>query len=172
MNPLPVVIVVAVAENGVIGRSGQLPWRIPSDLKHFKSVTMGKPVVMGRKTYESIGKPLPGRTNIVLTHDKNWRAEGVLTGHTLEEVLQLANDDARRTGAPEIAIIGGSALFEKMLPAADKIELSVVHASPEGDVFFPAYDKSAFKETRREGPIRGEKDDYAYSVVTLERTAR
>ena len=172
MNPLPVVIVVAVAENGVIGRSGQLPWRIPSDLKHFKSVTMGKPVVMGRKTYESIGKPLPGRTNIVLTHDKNWRAEGVLTGHTLEEVLQLANDDARRTAAPEIAIIGGSALFEKMLPAANKIELSVVHASPEGDVFFPAYDKSAFKETRREGPIRGEKDDYAYSVVTLERTAR
>jgi len=172
VNPLPVVIVVAVAENGVIGRNGQMPWRIPGDLKHFKSVTMGKPVVMGRKTYDSIGKPLPGRTNIVLTHDRSWRADGVLAGHSLEEVMRLANEDARRTGASEIAIIGGSTLFEKTLPVADKIELSVVHASAEGDVFFPDYDKSAFKETRREGPMQGEKDDYPYSTVTLERIAK
>ena len=171
MNPIPIVLVVAVAENGVIGRNGQLPWRIPSDLKHFKAVTMGKPMVMGRKTYESIGKPLPGRTSIVLTHDTNWRADGVIVGHSLKEVLNLASADARRTGANEIAIIGGSTLFKELLPVTDKIEFSIVHANPEGDVFFPAYDKNAFNETRREGPIRGEKDEYAYSIVTLERVA-
>jgi dihydrofolate reductase len=169
VNSLKLVLVVAVAENGVIGRKGGLPWRIPGDLKHFKAVTMGKPMVMGRKTYESIGKPLPGRTSIVLTRDKNWRAEGVLVGHSLDEILKLANEDAKKTGAKEIAIIGGSALFEETLPMAAKIELTEVHAKPEGDVFFPKYDRAAFRESRREGPMQGEKDDYAYSVVTLER---
>ncbi len=169
MSSTPLVLVVAVAENGVIGRGGQLPWRIPGDLKHFKAVTMGKPVLMGRKTYESIGKPLPGRTNIVLTRDRTWRAQGVLAGHSLEEILQLANDDAKKNNAPEIAVIGGSALFEATLPIAAKIELTEVHASPEGDVFFPDFDRGVFRETRREGPLRGEKDEFAYSVVTLER---
>ena len=169
MNSLPLVLVVAVAENGVIGRKGQMPWHIPGDLKHFKAVTMGRPMVMGRKTYESIGKPLPGRTSIVLTRDKNWRAEGVLVGHSLDEILKLANDDAKKTGASEIAIIGDSALFEETLPIAAKIELTEVHAKPEGDVFFPKYDHAAWRETRREGPMQGEKDDHAYSVVTLER---
>ena len=169
MNSLPLVLVVAVAENGVIGRKQQLPWRIPGDLKHFKAVTMGKPMVMGRKTYESIGKPLPGRTSIVLTRDKNWHAEGVVVGHSLGEVLKLANEYAQKTGATEIAIIGGSALFEETLQLAAKIELTEVHASPEGDVLFPKYDRNAWRETRREGPMQGEKDEFAYSVVTLER---
>lgn len=169
MNSLPLVLVVAIAENGVIGRRGALPWRIPGDLKHFKAVTMGKPMVMGRKTYESIGKPLPGRTSLVLTHDKNWRADGVIAGHSLEEVLKLANEAAKQSGASEIAIIGGSALFEETLPRAAKIELTEVHAKPEGDVYFPKYDRSAFRETRREGPMQSEKDDHAFSVVTLER---
>jgi dihydrofolate reductase len=169
VSSLPLVLVVAVAENGVIGRKQQLPWRIPGDLKHFKAVTMGKPMLMGRKTYESIGKPLPGRTSIVLTRDKNWRAEGVLVAHSLDELLKLANEDAKKTGASEIAVIGGSALFEETLPMTAKIELTEVHAKPEGDVFFPDYDRSAFVETRREGPMQGEKDDHAYSVVTLER---
>ncbi len=169
MNSLPLVLVVAVAENGVIGRRGQMPWRISGDLKHFKAVTMGKPILMGRKTYDSIGKPLPGRTSIVLTRDKNWRAEGVLVGHSLDEVLKLANDDAKKTDAREIAIVGGSALFEETLPIAAKIELTEVHASPEGDVLFPKYDRNAWRETRREGPMQGDKDEFAYSVVTLER---
>ncbi len=169
MKSLPLVLVVAIAENGVIGRKQQMPWRIPGDLKHFKAVTMGKPMIMGRKTYDSVGKPLPGRTSIVLTRDKSWRADGVLVGHSLDDVLKLANDDAAKTGATEIAIIGGSALFEETLPIAAKIELTEVHASPEGDVLFPKYDRSTWRETRREGPIQGEKDDHAYSVVTLER---
>lgn len=170
MNSLPLVLVVAVAENGVIGRKGELPWRIPGDLKHFKAVTMGKPIVMGRKTFESIGKPLPGRANIVLTRDKNWRADGVIVGHSLDEVLRIANDEANKSGADAIAIIGGSALFEETLPLATKIELTEVHASPEGEVYFPRYDRNAFRETRREGPMQGEKDEHAYSVVTLERS--
>lgn len=169
MNSLPLVIVVAVAENGVIGRQQQLPWRISGDLKHFKAVTMGKPMVMGRKTFESIGKPLPGRTNLVLTSDKEWRAEGVVVAHSLDEILRLANEDAKRTGAREITIIGGSSLFRELMPSVSKIELTEVHASPEGDIYFPAFDRSAFRETRREGPTQGEKDEYAYSVVTLER---
>jgi dihydrofolate reductase len=169
VNSLPLVLVVAVADNGVIGRKGQMPWRIPGDLQHFKAVTMGKPVIMGRKTYESIGKPLTGRTNIVLTRDRYWRADGVVSGHSLDEILRLANEAAKKTGAKEIAIIGGSALFEETLPLAAKIELTEVHARPDGDVFFPKYDRAAFRETRREGPLQGEKDDHAYSVVTLER---
>lgn len=169
MNSLPLVLVVAVAENGVIGRKGQMPWHIPGDLKHFKAVTMGRPMIMGRKTYESIGKPLPGRTSIVLTRDKNWHADGVLVGHSLDEILKLAYDDAKKSGASEIAVIGGSALFEETLPIAAKIELTEVHAKPEGDVFFPEFDREAFRETRREGPMQSEKDEYPYSVVTLER---
>jgi dihydrofolate reductase len=166
---LPLVLVVAVAENGIIGRKGQLPWRIPGDLKHFKAVTMGKPVVMGRKTYDSIGKPLPGRANIVLTRNRNWRAEGVLVGNTLEAVLGMADEEARKTGSAEVAVIGGVALFKETLPIAAKIELTEVHAKPEGDIYFPDYDRAAFRETRREGPLQSEKDDHAYSVVTLER---
>jgi len=166
---VPLVLVVAVAENGVIGRDNGLPWRISGDLKHFKAVTMGKPLVMGRKTFESIGKPLPGRTNIVLTTDKAWRANGVIVAGDLEAALLAAQEDAKRTGANEIAIIGGSALFRETLPRAAKIELTEVHASPAGDTFFPAYDKSAFRETRRDGPHKGEKDEYPWSAVTLER---
>jgi dihydrofolate reductase len=169
VKSLPLVLVVAVAENGVIGRKQALPWRIPGDLKHYKAVTMGKPMVMGRKTYESIGRPLPGRTSVVLTSDKNWRRDGVLVGHSLEDVLRLANEEAKKTGASEITIVGGSALFEETLPIAAKIELTEVHAKPEGDVFFPHFDRAAFVETRREGPMQGEKDEHAYSVVTLER---
>jgi dihydrofolate reductase len=126
-------------------------------------------MIMGRKTYDSVGKPLPGRTSIVLTRDKGWRADGVLVGHSLDDVLKLANNDAAKTGAKEIAVIGGSALFEETLPIAAKIELTEVHASPEGDVLFPKYDRGAWRETRREGPMQSEKDDHAYSVVTLER---
>jgi dihydrofolate reductase len=165
----PLVLVVAVAGNGVIGRKGALPWRIPGDLKHIKSVTMGKPVVMGRKTWDSIGKPLPGRPNIVITRDKNFRAEGVRVANGFEDVLDAAEDEARKIGASEIAIIGGYGLFEHFLPAAARIELTEVHGKPEGDVKFPEFDRALWKETRREGPRKGAKDDYSYSIVTLER---
>lgn len=169
MNTLPLVLVVAVAENGVIGRKGDLPWRIPGDLKHFKAVTMGKPVVMGRKTYDSIGKPLPGRPNIVITRDKSFHAEGVRVANGFEDVLQASNEAAQKIGASEIAIIGGYGLFEHFLPQAARIELTEVHATPDGDVKFPAFDRSQWKETRRDGPHQGANDDHPYSIVTLER---
>ena len=165
---IPLVLVVAVAENGVIGRKGALPWRIPGDLKHFKSVTMGKPVVMGRKTYDSIGKPLPGRPNIVITRDRSFHAEGVRVANGFEDVLNAAEDEARKIGAKEIAIIGGYGLFVHFLPLAARIELTEVHGKPEGDVKFPGFDRAPWKETRREGPHKGPNDDYPYSIVTLE----
>lgn len=164
-----IVLVVAVAENGVIGRNGGLPWRIPGDLKHFKAVTMGKPVVMGRKTYDSIGKPLPGRPNIVITRDRNFRAEGVRVTNGFEEVLDAANEEAKRIGVSEIAIIGGYGLFAHFLPMVARIELTEVHAKPDGDVRFPRFDRSEWKETRRDGPHQGPKDDHPYTIVTLER---
>jgi dihydrofolate reductase len=169
VTPLPLVLVVAVAENGVIGRAGQLPWRIPGDLKHFKAVTLGKPVLMGRRTWESIGKPLPGRANIVLTRDPRWRAEGTFGAPSLDAAFAIANREALALGAGEIAVIGGSALFAETLPRAARIELTEVHASPAGDTFFPSFDRSEFSETRREGPQRGPKDEYAWSAVTLEK---
>lgn len=169
MSALPLVLVVAVAENGVIGNKGQLPWHIPGDLKHFKSVTMGKPIVMGRKTYESIGKPLPGRANIVLTRDRHWSADGIRIAASLEDALRIGAEEAKKAGAEEIAVIGGSALFAETLPIAAKIELTEVHASPEGDTFFPPYNKKDYRETRRAPRQQGERDDHPYSVVTLER---
>lgn len=169
MKTLPFVLVVAVAENGVIGRKGDLPWRIPGDLQHFKAVTMGKPVVMGRKTWNSIGKPLPGRPNIVITRDKNFRAEGVRVANGFEDVIHTATEEAGKIGANEIAIIGGYGLFEHFLPLASRIELTEVHAKPDGDVKFPAFDRTQWKETRRDGPHQGPKDDHPYTIVTLER---
>jgi dihydrofolate reductase len=164
-----IVLVVAVAENGVIGRKGDLPWRIPGDLRHFKAVTMGKPVVMGRKTYDSIGKPLPGRPNIVITRDRNFRAEGVRIASGFEEVLEAAREEARRIGASEIAIIGGVGLFTHFLPMAARIELTEVHAKPDGDVKFPEFNRSKWNELRRDGPHQGPNDDHPYTIVTLER---
>lgn len=159
--------VVARADNGVIGRDNQLPWHIPADLKHFKRLTIGKPVVMGRKTFESIGKPLPGRHNIVMTRDPNWRAEGVTVVPNLAEAVAAAGLDPRAR-AEEIAIIGGAAVFAEALPSATRIHLTEVHAAPEGDVVLPPFDPAEWRETWREDHA-AEADQPAYSFVTLER---
>ena len=153
-------LVVARADNGVIGRDNALPWRIPADLAHFKQLTMGKPIVMGRRTFESIGRPLPGRLNIVLTRDRDWRADGVTVSASLPDVL--AND------VPEIAIIGGALVYADALPLATHVHLTEVHAAPEGDTWLPAFDASEWLETSREahGAADGQP---GYSFVTLER---
>jgi dihydrofolate reductase len=169
VNSLPLVLVVAVAENGVIGRKGQLPWRIPGDLKHFKAVTMGKPVIMGRKTYESIGKPLPGRTNIVLTRDKNWRAEGVLSANSISASIKLANREAITLGARELTCIGGGLVFEKIIDQADYINLTKVHAIVDGDVYFPKIDDALWDVSKQEGPFQQVNDEYPYSLIMLAR---
>ena len=163
------VLVAAVAENGVIGRDGHLPWKIPGDLKRFKEITIGKPVVMGRRTYESMGGPLKDRFNIVLTHDGSYRANGAVVVTDLAGALDLASKEAAKANTDEIAIIGGNIVFAETLPQAHRLELTEVHGSPDGDAYFPKFDKSAWKEIRRDGPHQGEKDSLPYTFVTYER---
>lgn len=149
---------LARAANGVIGRDGGLPWRLPADLKRFKAQTLGRPMVMGRKTFESFPAPLPGRRHIVLTRDRAWAAEGAEVAHSVAEAVALAGDD--------VAVIGGADVFALFLDAADRVELTEVHAAPEGDVTVPAF--TGWREVFREDHA-AEGDRPAYSFVTLER---
>jgi len=166
---LAIVLLAAVAENGVIGRDNALPWRLSTDLKRFKALTLGKPVVMGRKTYISIGKPLPDRSNIVVTRDRNFRAEGVLVANSVEAALDMACDEARRLGASEIMVIGGTEIFQQAMGLADRLEITHVHARPAGDVHFPAIDPTLWRETARSEQPAGPRDDASVSFVTYER---
>jgi dihydrofolate reductase len=160
----PVVIVVAAAANGVIGRNGTLPWRLPEDLKRFKRLTLGKPCIMGRKTWDSLPKkPLPGRTNIVLTSDRAFAAEGARVVHAFDEALAAAAQER----PDEVMVIGGEAVFAAALPLADRIELTEVAASPEGDAFMPAIHPALWREAKREGPLQ--EGALRYDFVTLER---
>ena len=163
------VLVVAVADNGVIGKDGQLPWKIPGDLKHFQKLTINKPIVMGRLTYESMGGPLKDRLNIVIPSNSDYKAEGAVVVTNLKDALALAEKDADARGIDEIAIIGGSVVFRETLPIAAKLEITEVHGSPEGDTVFPSFDKNEWKETRRDGPHQSERDSLPYSFVTYER---
>lgn len=168
-NRIPIVLVVAVAENGVIGRNNQLPWRIKSDLKYFRTVTMNKPVVMGRKTYVSIGKPLPGRTNIVVTRREDFTVAGVLVAPGLPQALAAARGDALRRGTNEIAVIGGTEIFNQTLPVADRLALTQVHANPEGDTYFPGIDPAVWREIERTPQPQGPDDEYGFTIVHYER---
>jgi dihydrofolate reductase len=157
-------LVLARADNGVIGQKGAIPWRIPEDMRRFKALTMGHPLIMGRKTWDSFPrKPLPGRTNIVVTRDAGWRAEGAVVAHSLAEAL----DAARRETPSEIAILGGAEIYLGYLPQASRIHLTEVHAAPEGDVTMPPFDPNAWRETAREDHETA--DGLRYSFVTLER---
>ncbi len=142
--PTTITLIVAVADSGVIGRDNSLPWHLPEDLKRFKRLTMGKPIVMGRKTYESIGKPLPGRQNIVVTRDTNYRREGVTVVHDAEAALRAAGP------VPEIMVIGGAELFAALLPRAGRIHLTRVHGNIPGDVMWPALDEREWSVVERE----------------------
>lgn len=161
-----VSFVVARADNGVIGRDNALPWHLPADLRHFKRLTVGKPVVMGRRTFESIGKPLPGRHNIVLTRG-GWRAEGVTVVPNLAEAIAAAGMDPRAR-AEEVMVIGGAAVYADALPLARRVYLTEVHAAPEGDTLLPAFGADVWRETAREDHA-AQDGRPAYSFVTLER---
>jgi dihydrofolate reductase len=164
-----VVLVAAVAENGVIGRDGALPWRLKSDMQHFRRLTLGRPVVMGRKTYESIGKPLKDRTNIVISRDPGYAAEGLVVANSLDAALRVAGQDARQRGADSIAIIGGAGVFNDCLAIADRLEITVVHASPSGDTFFPPIDGEMWRETARLRQEAAPGDDADVTFFTYER---
>jgi dihydrofolate reductase len=162
--------VVARARNGVIGREGRLPWRLKSDLALFKATTLGKPVIMGRKTWDSLPrKPLPGRMNLVLSRDGSFEPQGALVCTGFDEALEIAREQAREDGVDEVCVIGGTALFALALPRARRLYLTEVDADPEGDAIFPAFDEAAWREARREVHPAGEGDDHAFVFRVLER---
>jgi len=158
-----VSLVVAMARNGVIGRDNTLPWHLPADLRHFKSVTWGKPILMGRKTFQSIGRALPGRTNLVLTRDPHWRADGVVVLHSVSAAL------AQIGAAPELAVIGGADIFRLLLPQATRIHLTRIEAEIAGDTSFPAIDPAQWVERDRHECPADERNAYAMTFMTLER---
>jgi dihydrofolate reductase len=155
-------IVLAMSDNGVIGSRGAIPWRIPNDLRRFKTLTMGKPILMGRRTWQSLPKrPLPGRTNVVITRDRTFVAEGALLAGSLEEALRKVEADA------EAMIVGGADVYRSALPRADRVHLTEVHAAFAGDVFMDKFDPAVWRETSREP--QATRDGLRYSFVTLER---
>jgi dihydrofolate reductase len=158
-----ICLVVAMARNHVIGRDNALPWRLPADLKHFKAVTWGKPILMGRKTFESIGQPLPGRTNLVLTRDRGWMAAGVLVAHSLQEALECVR------GEPELAGIGGAEVFQLLMPLATRIHLTRIDADIPGDTVFPPIDQSQWVQTDTRQFAADERNAFGMTFVTLER---
>ena len=164
-----VALVVAMGDNRAIGKGGGLPWRQSSDMRYFRKVTMGKPIVMGRRTFDSLPRVLDGRLNIVLTRDKDFAAPGAVVTHGVEEALALARREAQRTGADEIMVIGGADLFQATLARAGRIYLTEVKASPNADTWFPELGRGEWRELSREDHAPGPKDDHAFSFVVLER---
>ena len=169
-SPSPaIVIVAAVGENGVIGRDGGLPWRLKSDMKQFRSLTWGRPVVMGRKTFLTLRKPLPGRTNIVITREPNFLAPGVIVALRLENALAVAHGDALRRGVDEVAVIGGAEVYAQVLPLAEKIALTLVHLRPRGETIFPPIDRDIWEETQRIEHAPGLDDEAPFAFVSYRR---
>lgn len=158
-------LVAAVADNGVIGADGGMPWHLPADLAHFKRLTMGKPVLMGRLTWESIGKPLPGRRNLVLTRDPHWRAEGAERVSSMRGAIEAAD----KQGAPELMVIGGAEVYRQALPHARRIYLTRVHAEPWGDTLFPELDPDEWREVARREQMSDERNAWDLSFVVMER---
>jgi dihydrofolate reductase len=163
------VLVVARAENGVIGRDNAMPWRLKSDMQRFKALTLNKPVVMGRKTFVSIGRPLPGRTNIVVTRDPNFRARGVVVTNSFADARGIARGDALRRFATEIAIIGGAEIYAQWMGCADRLEITEVHARPDGDTRFATISATDWEEVARVRNPAGPDDSADFSYVTYRR---
>lgn len=163
---MKISIIAAVSENGVIGKDGEIPWYLPSDLKHFKELTTGHHIIMGRKTYESIGKPLPDRTNVIVTRQQDYKTEGVEVVHSLDAALELVE----RSGNTQCFIIGGGEIFRQAMDKVNKIYLTRVHTKTEGDTYFPELDPLIWKEVSREQNLADEKNPYPYDFVVYERT--
>ena len=164
-----IVLIVAVADNGVIGARGALPWRLKSDMQRLKALTIGKPVVMGRKTFASIGRPLPGRTNIVVTRDADFRAPGVVVTSSFTGARAIALGDALRRRATDIAVIGGAEIYQQWMDIGDRLEVTEVHARPEGDTYFAAIDAATWEEVARVRNPAGQDDSADFSYVTYRR---
>jgi dihydrofolate reductase len=167
-----ITLVVAVAENGVIGRGGGLPWRLSSDLKAFRRLTMGKPLIMGRRTFQSLKKPLDGRDNIVVSRDEGFRPDGAIVVPSFPEALAQAERCARNRGVNEVMVIGGADIFAASFPLAGRIYKTEVHGRPEGDTLMPNVDWTRWREVSREALPRGECDDFGATLVLLEKKPR
>lgn len=162
-------LIVAMAENRIIGINNALPWHLPNDLKYFKAITMGKPVIMGRKTHESIGRPLPGRTNIVISRDTELEFEGCSAVADIEEAVELAENIALIDGAAEAIIIGGAQIYQLTLPLVERIYLTQVHAQVKGDTYFPEFDTDEWQQVGREDFQAEGNNPYDYSFIVLDR---
>jgi dihydrofolate reductase len=171
MRDIPLVLVAAVARNGIIGANGGLPWRLSSDLKRFKAMTWGKALVVGRKTFESIGRALPGRETIVITHDPAFAASGVLVAHDLEEGLDRAAERAHAMRADEIVIGGGGEIYAQTIGRANRLFITEIALDAEGEARFPPIDPQRWREISREAGERGPRDDADFVFVNYERTA-
>jgi dihydrofolate reductase len=158
-----VSLIVAMAQNGVIGRDNALPWRLPEDLRRFKAATLGKPILMGRKTFQSIGRALPGRLNLVLTRDRDWSAPGAVVVHSMEAALSAA------AGAEELVVIGGAEIYRLVMPFARRIYLTHVHADVPGDTYFPAFDPTQWVDVASDRHPADERHAYPVTFITLER---
>ncbi len=156
--------VVAMDKNRVIGKDNSIPWHLPEDLKFFKKVTMGHPIVMGRKTYESIGKPLPGRENVIVTRNVDYKAEGCIVLHSIEELKKYIDEKNE-----EVSIIGGAQLFKETFPIADRLYITEIHREFEGDTFFPEYPESEWTLTSKEKGVKDEKNPYDYYFMIYDR---
>jgi dihydrofolate reductase len=169
-HAIALVLVAAVAENGVIGHGGALPWRLKADLRHFRAVTLGKPVVMGRKTYRSIGKPLAGRTNIVVSRDAAFAEPGVVAAANMDTALAVARADALRRSADSIVIIGGADIYAQVMAKADRLVITRVHLRPSGDTLFPAIDPALWQEVVRSVHAPEPGDAVGFTLLVYERT--
>lgn len=166
-NP-KVQIVVARARNNIIGRDGDMPWRLPTDLRHFKAVTLGAPVVMGRKTFQSIGRPLPGRANIVVSRS-GFQADGVTVAQTLETAISLARQIAQETGSAKMSVIGGGEIYRQAIARADELYMTEVDAEIEGDTHFPEIDSAMFQRVSLSDPIKTENDSHSVAFALWQR---
>ena len=161
---MEVSLIWAMSRNRVIGKDNGLPWRLPKDMKHFMASTMGKPVIMGRKTFESMGSPLPGRANIVLTRDKNWSRENVEVVSTLGEAVELADEIAHEAGQGEVFVIGGSSVYAKALPVATRLYVTLIESDIEGDVYFPEFDWGDWVESQKTVHVQDERHAYDFTI--------
>ena len=166
-NDIPVVLVLAAAENGVIGRGDALPWELPDDLQHFKRTTLGRPIIMGRKTFESVGFPLPGRTNIVVTRDEGWSHEGVRVSHTLDDALEAAFCQALIDGADAAMVVGGAEIYRLAMPRADRVVLTRVEGDVQGDVIFDLDLLAGWQERTADRYEADGRNSHAFSIVEL-----
>jgi dihydrofolate reductase len=164
-------MIVATADNNIIGKDNDMPWHLPADLAYFKKVTLGKPVIMGRKTYESIGRPLPGRRNIVISRDENYSAQGIDTVTSVEQALALVDGSNNNDAVEEIMVIGGGAIYRHCLPAADRLYITHIKADIDGDTQFPDYDDGSWEKTSSELRLKDEKNAYDLDFCLYQRAS-